>query len=53
MGIIDALPVAHSLRKPVSYYQYGTARIEMEKFLTHRPHLSPDEAFFIIESYAV
>jgi hypothetical protein len=53
MGIIDAVPVAHSLRKPVSYYQHETARREMDDFLTHRPHLSPDEAFFIIESYAI
>jgi hypothetical protein len=53
MGIVDAVPVAHSLRKPVLYYQYEKARKEMDEILTHRPHLSPDEAFFIIESYAV
>ena len=52
MGIVDAVPVAHSLRKPVSYYQHETAHREMDEFLTHRPHLSPEEACFIIESYA-
>jgi hypothetical protein len=51
MGIIDAVPVAHSLRKPVLYYQHDKADAEMKDFLAHRPHLSPDEAFFIIESY--
>jgi len=52
MGIVDAVPIAHSLRKPVLYYQYEKAHREMEEFLAHRPRLSPDEAFFIIESYA-
>jgi len=53
MGIIDAVPVAHSLRKPVLYYEYDKARGEMDDFLAQRPHLSPGEAFFIIESYAL
>lgn len=52
MGIIDAVPIAHSLRKPVLYYQHQKAHREMEEFLANRPHFSPDEAFFIIESYA-
>ena len=52
MGIIDAVPIAHSLRKSGFYYQHDKARAEMKEFLAHRLHLSPDEAFFIIESYA-
>jgi hypothetical protein len=52
MGIIDAVPIAHSLRKSGDYYQHDKARAEMKRFLTHRRHLSPEEAFFIIESYA-
>ena len=52
MGIIDAVPVAHSLRKPVLYYQHEKASGEMEDFLAYRPHLSPDDAFFIMESYS-
>ena len=52
VGIIDAVPIAHSLRKSVLYYQHEKARGELEEFLAHRLHLSPDEAFFIIESYA-
>jgi SAM-dependent methyltransferase len=53
MGIIDSVPVTHSLRKPVSYYQHETASREKDGFLKYRPHLSPDEAFFIVDSYAV
>jgi hypothetical protein len=52
MGIIDAVPIAHSLRKTGFYYHHDKARAEMKEFLAHRPHLSPDEAFFIVESYA-
>jgi hypothetical protein len=52
MGIVDAVPIAHSLRKPVLYYQHEKASDEMGEFLARRPRLSPDEAFFIIESYA-
>ena len=52
MGIVDAVPIAHYLRKSVSYYQHEQASREMEEFLSRRPCLSPDEAFFILESYA-
>src|SRR5262245_36335279 len=52
MGIIDGVPIGHSLRKSVSYYQHEKAHGESEEFLAHRLHLSSDEAFFIIESYA-
>jgi hypothetical protein len=52
MGIVDAVPVAHNLRKPVSYYEAETGQREMANFLAQRPHLPADEAFFIIESYA-
>jgi hypothetical protein len=52
MGIVDAVPIAHSLRKPVLYYQHAEASRQMKEFLARRTSLSPDEAFFIIESYA-
>ena len=52
MGIVDAAPVAHSFRKPVSYYEHGASSRDMERFLRQRSHLSPDEAFYIVESYA-
>jgi hypothetical protein len=36
----------------VLYYEAETGQREMADFLAQRAHLSPDEAFFIIESYA-
>jgi hypothetical protein len=51
MGIVDATPVAHDLRKPVANYDYSTARGQMEAFLAAHPHLSKAEAFSIVEAY--
>src|SRR5688500_9972122 len=51
MGIVDAAPVAHNLRKPVAYYNYGTNADAMRNYLAARPHLSRKDAFFILESY--
>ena len=51
MGIIDAVPVSHSLRKPVAFYEHGKANNAMTEYLAQRPHLSKEEAFRILESY--
>jgi hypothetical protein len=52
MGIIDATPVDHSLRKPVENYQYQRANKSMTDYLSQNPHLSKVEAFRVLESYA-
>jgi hypothetical protein len=52
MGIVDAVPVAHNMRKPVAYYDHGTTGNAMRDYLAERPHLSKKDAFFIFESYA-
>jgi hypothetical protein len=52
MGIVDAVPVGHSVRRPVAQYKHGTADRVMRAYLEHRRHLSQEEAFFIVESYA-
>lgn len=52
MGIIDATPVGHCLRKPVSYYQHREAEQAMKQYLLPRHHVTPGEAFRILESYA-
>jgi glycosyltransferase involved in cell wall biosynthesis/uncharacterized coiled-coil protein SlyX len=51
MGIIDATPVEHSMRKPVRNYNYDEANSAMHKYLSMTPHLSKEEAFTILESY--
>jgi hypothetical protein len=52
MGIVDATPVQHTLRKPVSNYARERESRTMAEYLRTHPHLSQEEAFRIIESYA-
>ena len=52
MGIVDAVPVAHSLRKPVAYYDHASTAKTMNNYLSRRPHLPKKDTFFILESYA-
>lgn len=51
MGIVDATPVDHSLRKPVANYSYIEARAAMDRYLSERQHLTSDEAFHVREAY--
>jgi len=52
MGIIDAYPVEHALRKPVSLYSYEATQQAMHAFLCSGKHLSLDELFHIQDSYS-
>jgi hypothetical protein len=52
LGIVDATPVAHSLRKPVANYDYSKADAARGAFLSGRPHLSKSDAYTIVEAYA-
>jgi hypothetical protein len=51
MGIIDAVPIEHRMRKPVQYYDYDIANKQMYDYLSQQPHLTRGEAFRILESY--
>ena len=51
-GIIDALPVSHNLRKPVSSYDREDVVRQMSSYRANHEHLKPEEAFFIIESFS-
>ncbi|QGU33738.1 glycosyltransferase [Thermochromatium tepidum] len=44
LGIVDAVPVRHALRKPVSTYDYTQTQDAMRAFLARHPHLSLSEA---------
>lgn len=52
MGIIDALPVSHSLRKPVTNYSRDMVEREMSKLLSENDNLTRAEAFTLLEAYA-
>ncbi|MEW5058165.1 MAG: hypothetical protein AB1Y25_11125 [Cycloclasticus sp.] len=51
MGIIDCVPVAHTLRDTGGSYDSGKAMKEMRSFLSSRPHLSEMEAHTILHKY--
>jgi hypothetical protein len=41
------------LRKPVTLYDYDETLAAMRDFLSHRQHLTTDEAFFARETYPI
>ena len=51
MGIIDKIPIDHSLRKPVAYYDYQNTESRMCCFLEEVSHVKYLEAFTAIEIY--
>jgi hypothetical protein len=52
LGVVDATPVSHSLRKPAAYYDHQTSLEGMAAYLSSREHLGRAEAFTIVEPYA-
>lgn len=51
MGIIDAVPVAHRIRKPASGYYRTDALHEMDQTLAGEPHLDASEAFRVLQVF--
>ncbi len=51
LGIIDATPVRHALRKPVSTYDYDRTESTMQAFLARHPHLPLSEACIASQTY--
>jgi len=49
MGIIDGVPVDHSLRKPVAYYRWDDADSQRKKFLEKHEHLPLDQCFRVLD----
>ena len=49
MGIIDALPVDHSIRKPVAHYDWGAADLQRADYLARHPHFTYDECFHVLD----
>ena len=51
MGIIDAVPLAHRIRRPVTSYNYDVAAQEMHFSMARHSHLSEADAFTVLEAY--
>lgn len=53
MGIIDAVPVDHSLREPVAHYDWKTADQGRVALLEANEHLPLDECFRVLDVLAL
>ncbi len=51
LGIIDSVPVAHRIRKPVANYVHVEAYSQMTRMLASNRHLTHQQAFQIVEAY--
>ncbi|MTW21269.1 glycosyltransferase [Allochromatium palmeri] len=51
LGIVDATPMRHALRKPVSTYDYTQTQTAMQAFLDRQPHLTLSEACIAGQTY--
>jgi GT2 family glycosyltransferase/glycosyltransferase involved in cell wall biosynthesis len=49
LGILDAVPVDHSLRKPVAYYSWHDANGQRDRFLARNDHLPIDQCFRVLD----
>jgi hypothetical protein len=49
MGIVDAVPVDHSLRKPVAHYDWDEADRQRTRFLEQHDHLPLDQCFRVLD----
>jgi hypothetical protein len=52
MGIVDATPVGHTIRKSLTYYSKPIVEEQMNVLLAANPHLPKAEAFTVLEAYA-
>lgn len=51
MGIVDATPIAHRMRRQVSGYGYDDAARGMSEVLAANRHLTRDQAFQVLDAY--
>jgi hypothetical protein len=48
-GIVDAVPIDHSIRPPVEHYEWSGANADRDQYLARHPHLSYEECFRVLE----
>lgn len=48
-GIVDGVPVDHSVRAPVAYYEWSDAVADRERYLARNPHLPLEQCFRVLE----
>ena len=52
-GIVDAVPIDHSIRKPVANYEWSDANADRERYWASQPHLPLQECLRVLEVVGV
>jgi glycosyltransferase involved in cell wall biosynthesis len=52
-GIVDAVPVDHSIREPVAHYEWADANADRARYLASHPHFSYPECFRVLDVIGV
>jgi glycosyltransferase involved in cell wall biosynthesis len=52
-GIVDAVPIDHSIREPVANYEWSDADADRERYLASRPHLPLEECIRVLDVVGV
>lgn len=52
-GIVDAVPVDHSIREPVEQYEWADANADRDRYLARHSHLPYEECFRVLEIIGV
>ncbi len=52
-GIIDAVPMDHSIRKPLAHYEWSDANADRERYLARHPHIPLQECVRVLEVIGV
>jgi hypothetical protein len=52
-GIVDAVPVDHSIRPPVAHYRWSEANGDRDRYLAQNPHLAYEDCFRVLDVVGV
>jgi glycosyltransferase involved in cell wall biosynthesis len=52
-GIVDAVPVDHSIREPVANYEWAVANADRDRYLSRHPYLPYEECFKVLDIVGV
>ncbi|MQA73278.1 MAG: glycosyltransferase [Solirubrobacterales bacterium] len=52
-GIVDAVPVDHSMRSPVAHYKWADANADRDRYFANHPHLPYEECFRVLDVVGV
>jgi glycosyltransferase involved in cell wall biosynthesis len=52
-GIVDAVPVDHSIREPVAHYEWADANADRDRYLASHPHIPYEDAFRVLDVIGV